>query len=140
MTTYRVPALESFQWQQPVLDKDLITSPESPTKGMRYIVAAKGGDWDVSAAAINDIAWYDTVWHFDVPSEGWICWVSDENKYYYFNGSAWALLGTQGATGPAGPTGATGPTGQTGPTGATGPSGPGAIYDSDLVCLLITAT
>jgi hypothetical protein len=39
------------------------------------------------------------------------------------DGSVWALLAQQGATGPIGATGATGATGPTGPTGAAGPMG-----------------
>lgn len=38
--------------------------------------------------------------------------------------TGWALLATQGATGPQGSTGNTGPTGPQGPTGSTGATGP----------------
>lgn len=50
---------------------------------------------------------------------------------WYWNGSVWRLLiseGVQGDLGPTGPTGAIGPTGPTGPVstvpGPTGPTGP----------------
>ena len=90
MAKYRVPTLEHFSWQEPVLDKDLNATPSAPSKGDRYIVASgvsSGDDW---AGHENDIAWYDgSVWQFDTPSEGWQCYVLDEDRNYKFNGSAW---------------------------------------------------
>ena len=90
MATYRVPVLEEFSWQPPVLDKDLNAAPLSPAKGDRYIVAdavLSGDDW---FGHENDVAWYDgAAWQFDTPSEGWHCWVSDENSLYHYTGSVW---------------------------------------------------
>jgi len=39
---YRVPVLESYEFQPAVLDKDLSTPPGSPAKGNRYIVGRRG--------------------------------------------------------------------------------------------------
>lgn len=88
MPDYRVPVLEAFSWQPPVKDKDLTEAPGAPSKGDRYLVAASGGDW--SGGAAKDITYYDgSDWQFDTPSEGWICWVEDENLFYHFDGTNW---------------------------------------------------
>jgi len=88
MATYRVPVLQDFNWQPNVKDKDLGTPAGGEAKGDRYIVSANGGAWSDGAA--KDIAWWDgTGWQFDTPSEGWQCWVEDENLYYVFDGSDW---------------------------------------------------
>ena len=165
MTTYRVPVLETFQWQQPVKDR-LADPPATPLKGDRYLVIATGsGDW---VGKEGQIAYCSNatgpVWSYTLPTEGMICWVNDEDKYYRYSGTAWAIFETIGPTGPAGPTGPSGPagptgatggtgpqgptgatggtgpqgpTGATGPTGPAGPTGPGAEYDAAYDCLLI---
>lgn len=93
MTTYRVPVLRDFGWQPPVKDKDLNSAPGVPSKGDRYIVGAgvaTGDDW---FGREDDIAYYDgAAWQFDTPSEGWQCWVEDENKYYVFDGTGWSIF------------------------------------------------
>lgn len=87
MADYLVDIRSKFAWQQPVEDKDLITSPAA-SKGDRYIIAGIGSNW--SGGTINDIAQYNgSTWDFYTPSEGWMCWVKDENIYYRFNGSNW---------------------------------------------------
>jgi hypothetical protein len=125
MANFRVPVLENFEWQRPVNDR--VPAPAGgEAKGVRYLViATASGDF---AGHENSIAYYDgATWQFDLPLEGMILWVKDEDKYYRYDGSAWGeYLGQQGATGPTGPTGAagaTGPTGDTGPAGATGAIG-----------------
>jgi hypothetical protein len=87
MAKYRVPVLEKYEFQAAVLDKSLATPPVSPVKGDRYIVAASGtGDW---SGKDKNIAWYDGVaWQFDVPLEGTLVWVKDEDKFYFYNGSS----------------------------------------------------
>ncbi len=164
MPDYRVPVLENFEWQQPVIDR-LATPPGSPLKGDRYLViATASGDW---AGQENKIAYCSNatgpVWTFTSPSEGMIIWVNDENVYYRYDGSSWAILQTAGPTGPTGPAGATGPqgpTGAAGATGATGPQGPAGptgaagatgpqgptgptgpvnqTYDADYKCIIIS--
>jgi len=90
MGNYRVPVLEQFSWQQPVEDIDLNEAPGGPSKGDRYIVAdsvPSGDDW---FGHENDIAYYDgATWKFDTPSEGWQCWVNDEDEFYVFDGADW---------------------------------------------------
>jgi len=76
-------------WQSSVLDKDLVTSPGSPSNGDRYIIAGTGGDWSVGT--IKDIAQYSSsAWMFITPLEGMKVYVDDEDKYYKYDGSTWA--------------------------------------------------
>jgi len=90
MTDYLVEHRHQIAWQPPIKDKDLETSPDTPSKGDRYIVAGTGGDW--SGGLVNDITYYTgSAWVFITPSEGWILWVEDENLYYYFDGSNWNI-------------------------------------------------
>ena len=92
----RVPLLESFSFQPPVIDKDLSDPPGSPTEGERYIVKAVGtGVW---AGKDNNIVTYDgSAWIFAVPEEGWFVHVDDEDKFYKFNGTDWEVFATAGA-------------------------------------------
>ena len=121
---YKVPVLGNFEWQRPVLDKDLQAPPGGPSKGDRYIVAdLPSSVWLLHA---GDIAVYDgSSWDFTSSSKGMILWVEDEEEYYKYNGTTWvAYIGQKGDTGLTGPTGAAGPTGPTGSAGATGDTGP----------------
>src|SRR3990167_7290916 len=89
-TNYRVPVLEKFSFQPPVKDKDLTAPPASPVKGDRYIVGPSAtGAW---TGQDKNITWYDgAAWKFDVPAEGWLTHVDDEDKFYKYSGVAWAL-------------------------------------------------
>ena len=81
---------DGLVWQEPVIDKDLTTPPGSPSENDRYLVISGGSgtDW---AGHDNDIAHYHSgQWNYYTPIEGWIVWVKDENKYYYYDGSSWA--------------------------------------------------
>jgi hypothetical protein len=72
----------------------LSTPPGSPTPGARYILtAAPTGAW--STFAEHDIAeangqggWFR---YTPVADCGWIAYVQDEDRYYTFRNSAWAL-------------------------------------------------
>jgi len=88
MVDYKVPVLENFQWQKPVKDKDLSTSPGGEAKGDRYIVATIGsGAW---TGHTGDIALYNgATWEFITKTEGMVAWVEDENLLYIFNGTTW---------------------------------------------------
>lgn len=91
VSPYRVPVLETFQWQAPAISRSLSTPPIAPVpvKNDHYIVKATGsGAW---ALHDNDIAYYDgSTWKFTTPTAGFICWVNDENNYWFFNGAIWA--------------------------------------------------
>ena len=93
----RITVEETFSWQRPVLDKDLTAPPGGETGGERYLVAAAGatGPW---AGHEGEFAWfYVATWYFDTPEPGWIVWVADEAKYYFFTAS-WAELTTGAAS------------------------------------------
>ena len=119
----KVPIQDEFNWQNNV--KSRVTAATlaglSPTKGDRYILT--------DGANINKIATYNSsTWDYLVATEGFICWVDDENLYYKFDGSNWSInLGAMGTTGAEGTTGAIGTTGATstvaGTTGAVGTTG-----------------
>lgn len=84
---------QGIDWQDSVLDKNLVTSPASPSTGDRYIIAGIGGDW--SSGTIDDIAEYDgAAWSFETPNEGFAAWVEDEDKLYVYNGAAWVTFGS----------------------------------------------
>jgi len=88
MALRRVGELGVYEYQQNVKDKDLSAPPISPVDGDRYIVGATPtGAW---TGKTNNIAWYfNAVWNFDVPTEGWQTWIEDENLFYFHNGTAW---------------------------------------------------
>jgi len=89
MVKYRVPVLEKFTFQPPVIDKDLTSPPGTPATGDRYIVAPGAtGDW---AGQDNNIAWWDgAAGQFDTATEGFMTWVKDEDLYYSFDGTSWS--------------------------------------------------
>lgn len=84
--SYRVPVLERFAWQDPVLA--IMNSPAQSTKGSRYVVGASpSGDF---AGHANEIAWHDgSTWQFDAPSEGWRVYNKNVQDYFTFKNSAW---------------------------------------------------
>lgn len=85
---FRVPVLENFAWQQPVISKTLSVPPSTPAKGDRYIIAATAsGAWLGHDKAI---AWFDgTIWRFDAPAAGWNAYNNADSKEYQYNGTAW---------------------------------------------------
>jgi len=75
---------DSKVWQEPVLDKDLTTPPESPSTGDRYIVAT--GATGVWSTHWEEIAEYNgSSWDFIIPSGGFMTFVEDENEIYIFD-------------------------------------------------------
>lgn len=91
MSLRRVPEIGVFEFQPNVKDKDLTAPPVSPVDGDRYIVAAPAtGAW---AGQEKKIAYYySAVWNFDNPIEGWQTWIEDEDKRYYYTGTAWVAF------------------------------------------------
>jgi hypothetical protein len=90
MATYRVPILEQFSWQPPVLATQN-APPGAPVKGDRYIVAGTpSGAW-------VGYAWYIATytgsgWLFDQPTEGWRAYDINANDDKYFNGTVWLAM------------------------------------------------
>ncbi len=89
MANYRIPVIETFAWQPPILELTN-TPPGTPAKGDRYIVGGTPtGAW-VGYAWF--IATYDgAAWLFDQPSEGWCAWDVAADNYKRFNGTAWQI-------------------------------------------------
>ena len=92
-TPYRVPILDTFDWQESVKSR-ATTPPGAPAKGDRYIVIAiAGGAW---AGQENKIAFCSNatgpVWTFVTPTAGWNTYVVDEGAYYYWNTVSWGLV------------------------------------------------
>jgi len=87
MVAYRVPVLEQFAWQEPVIA--IVSAPTLTAKGTRYLVSdSPSGDFSGNA---NQIAWADDDgWHFDVAAEGWKVYDKDTNAFYVFDGTVWS--------------------------------------------------
>jgi len=90
MADYRVPILDTFDWQEAVKGR-LATPPGSPARGDRYVViATASGGW---SGQEGKIAYCSNatgpVWTFVTPTVGWNTYVIDEGAYYYWNGSNW---------------------------------------------------
>ena len=90
MATKRIATMDEFPFQHNVKSQvtAAVLSGLSPSKGDRYIVT--------DGAYIGQIVYCSNVtgpvWTYIVPSEGWLLWVEDENKYYKYNGSTWSKL------------------------------------------------
>lgn len=96
-TPYRVPVLEEFEWQQPVISSTVTTPPVSPTKGDRYLIPSGAtGDW---SAEVDNIAYCSNatgpVWSFTDAKPGMIVWVESKSDYYHYTGSEWVLHGSK---------------------------------------------
>jgi hypothetical protein len=104
MSVKNVPIQDEFPFQLNI--KDRITAATlaglSPTKGDRYILT--------DGANVNKIARYNSsTWDYLTPLEGWFSWVDDEDVYYRFDGTNWAIFESSvGTTGANGTTGAEG--------------------------------
>jgi hypothetical protein len=74
--------------QLSVLDRDLVSPPETASNGERYIVGTPAGDgWSGKDNLIA--AYQDNAWAFYEPQEGWIAWVADEKALIVWNGTTW---------------------------------------------------
>jgi len=89
MSLYRVPTLDTFSWQEPVIAEQN-NPPGSPAKGDRYAVAdTPTGAW---AGHAYTIATYTgTGWIFASPVTGW-AFLDKANYYKCYDGAAWAPM------------------------------------------------
>jgi len=90
MATHRVPTLETFGWQHPVIGAQA-APPGSPVKGDRYIInhANPSGAW---TGHPYEVATYNgSGWIFAVPNIGWFCFLNASPwiLYYYSENSIW---------------------------------------------------
>jgi len=80
-----------------VLDRDLAAPPDSPDNGDRYIVPhVATGDWSGQDGKVA--AFQDDGWVYFAPSNGWLAWVTDEDKIVVWNGASWEPLVADVAT------------------------------------------
>ncbi len=88
MSMFRVPVLESFAWQEPILA--VVAAPLLSTKGTRYIVG-ESPSGDFSAATPGQVAWRgDTAWNFDTPTNGWRVYNVETKEFLVFDGLIWS--------------------------------------------------
>lgn len=73
-----------------VKSKGVGTAPGSPADGDCYIQSAA---WSGVGAANNVAGWdaANSVWRAVAPTEGFLAYVQDENKWYQYDGSMWSV-------------------------------------------------
>jgi hypothetical protein len=98
--------VNGLHWQEPVLDiqTDATLDPgASPTTGDRYIITDSGAlnanFGTITGVGDDDIVEYDganfvVAWDASTEGEGGAAWVSDEDKVYTYNGTAWVSIGS----------------------------------------------
>lgn len=73
------------------IDRDVGTTPGSPSEGDVYIVDQLGGLW--SPATVDDIAhFFGGIWVFYTPVEGVRLWIDDENIVVVYDGATWITM------------------------------------------------
>lgn len=94
MPTRKFPDITVFEWQQPVLDKDLTAPPGGESKGDRYIVGPSAtGAW---SGEDGNIAVYNgSGWDFTDKQEGMRVYVKDEDTVYEYI-TSWASMKMRG--------------------------------------------
>lgn len=89
--------------QLEVLDKDLTAPPAGAVQGARYIVGSPAtGAW---AGRERRIAYLTPAgWAFATPRNGWLAWVADEERLYWYrqSTSSWTLFSASGGGGGGG--------------------------------------
>lgn len=71
-----------------VRSRTVAAPPATPADGDRYLVpAAATGAWAGHTSTIA--AYQDAAWAFYAAREGWLTWVSDEDKLFAFDGTNW---------------------------------------------------
>ena len=74
-----------------VINRTSTAPPGSPSNGDRYLIATgPTGAWSGHAAEIA--IYLNGAWKFQVPKEGWTCWVDNEDLEVQYTGSAWIAL------------------------------------------------
>jgi hypothetical protein len=90
--------LNTFEWQDSVLDADTLTPPVSPTTGDRYLINGVGtGAW---AGQDNNIAeWDGSAWVFVAPTTGTFVSADDQaDLLYYYGGASWSTKNFEATT------------------------------------------
>lgn len=93
---YRVATIDNWEWQKPVLDKDLTSPPLSPLKGNRYLIYGVGsGPWIGQNGNITE--YNGSSWFFINKYPGMVVFIIDENKLYIYS-TSWLDFFSQYAT------------------------------------------
>lgn len=89
VTAHASPHLKKAQGVITVTDR-LTAPPGSEVNGSVYLISGTpSGAW--ASFAANDLVQYtSSAWVRFTPLEGWSVWVSDEDVFYDYDGSAWA--------------------------------------------------
>lgn len=86
--SFRIPVLEYYEWQKPVLDKDLSAPPSNPSKGDRYIIAYNpSGAWHNKPKRIAE--YNGLAWDLFEMREGMLTLVKDEGLLYQYVNDKW---------------------------------------------------
>jgi hypothetical protein len=90
--------INGLEWQDSVIDADILTPPGSPSTGDRYLINGVGtGAW---AGQDNNIAeWDGSAWVFTAPTTGMFVSADDENTLlYYYGGASWSTKSFEATT------------------------------------------
>ena len=103
MSNYKVPVLDKFEWQQPVLSI-LRDPPATPAKGARYIIDMNEvtGDFighEGEIATCSNAT--GPVWEFTVPTAGMVIWNSNDDSLLRYSGiyNKWNVESTEKSMG-----------------------------------------
>jgi hypothetical protein len=96
-------SIQTLEWQDSVLDKDLTAPPGSPSVGDRYLIGldptagTATGAWAGQDGQIAE--WNGTSWDFTAPTTGMFISADDESTLlYYYNGTLWTSKAFESTT------------------------------------------
>lgn len=71
-----------------VQDRSLTTPPSGPTEGTCYIPASPATD-DWLGQEYTIAHFYNDSWHFYTPWYGWYVYITNEDRFVYWNNDSW---------------------------------------------------
>jgi hypothetical protein len=90
MADYRLPDLNTFEWQRPVAAQQN-DPPGSPSEGDRYLVkTAPTGAWIGHASEIAE--WNGSAWDYAAPAVGMVVWIADQQLLLRYT-TSWVFAG-----------------------------------------------
>ena len=79
----------SYDWQEPVLDKDLATPPATSDVNDRYLISSTGAAGLWAGRENNITSWDGSQWLFTAPVFGMYVTAQDEGAVYKYDGANW---------------------------------------------------
>lgn len=77
--------------QLSVSARKVVSAPDNPPQGARFIVGAEGVG--IFSGRANQIAYWDSAgWRFLAPQIGWLAWIVNENALFVFDAQGWSAL------------------------------------------------